>query len=72
MILDRNRVLHLLDTGSGRVVASIALTTAFSPDGKSMAPVPILAMPSIRGDNLIVTTSKGLAAYPIREILQRN
>jgi outer membrane protein assembly factor BamB len=71
MVVDRNNVLHFLDAGSGSFAASVALTTAFGRDGKTMAPAKILAMPWIEGDNLIVTTTRGAAAYRIRELLQQ-
>jgi outer membrane protein assembly factor BamB len=63
MIVDRNRVLHMLDTDNGEYLAALALTTAFSRDGQTMEPVEILAMPRIVGDNLVVLTSKGVASY---------
>ena len=71
MVVDRNNVVHFLDVDSGRFAASVALTTAFGCDGKTMAPAKTLAMPWIEGDNLIATTTRGVAAYRIQERLQR-
>jgi outer membrane protein assembly factor BamB len=63
MVLDRNRVLHFLDVEDGRFIASVALTAAFVSENKYMRPADVLAMPWVEGDNLIVATTQGVAAY---------
>ena len=66
MVLDRNRVLHFLDVEDGRFILSVALTTAFAAENKYRGPADVLAMPWIEGDNLIVATTQGVAAYRMR------
>ena len=63
LVVDRNGVLHVLRAQDGKFVASVALSTAFSDDRRTMVPVHLLAMPRIDGERLIVATNRGVAAY---------
>jgi outer membrane protein assembly factor BamB len=68
MVLDRNRVLHLLDAATGRPAARIAPTAVFSRDGRTMAPVEIVATPWIHEGKLIVATAEGVVAFELDEL----
>jgi outer membrane protein assembly factor BamB len=65
LVVDINKVLHILDPAEGTLLDSLALAAGFRGDEKGLPPVEMLAPPWLEGDRLIVACRTGLIAYAL-------
>jgi outer membrane protein assembly factor BamB len=65
LVVDVNKVLHILDPAEGTLLDSLALAAGFRGDEKGLPPVEILAPPWLEGNRLIVACRTGVIAYSL-------
>jgi len=69
-VLDREFRLHLLDVDRGRRMASVAVRSPVTPDGKSRSYDTPVNLPWIVGDRLVVASRRsGVVMHPTRHLL---
>ena len=69
MVVDRENAVHLLDLDTGKRLASCVPVSPVTPDGKDSSGDDLVTMPWIEGENLIVASTRRIAAYPAARML---
>lgn len=70
IVVDRNDLIYVLDTDSGRVRARLDLTGSLVGANMRMGSEGLIGMPSIVGDAVIVPTPQRITAYSLLGVLE--